>query len=524
MAQHDDERVGIRLSREPSFQLGAIEVHPATRQIARNGLSETLEPRIMQVLVAFAQSEGEILAHDELIDRCWQGRIVGENAIHRAVSKVRDVGLNFGGGTFAIETITKVGYRMSVRWQDAPPSKDALRANRTAAGTAPLAPRSRRWVLGAALGGSAAVAGGAGLWLVRTDPVDARVADLVARSDQAARDGLPDSDAQGVGFLEEAVALRPDSALAWGRLALARCAVAEHAPPAQTAAAVAATQDAARRAIALDRRQADGHAALALLPPYYGDWLAAERRMEGVLALDPEHLPTRDAKAFMHVAVGRAREGSADRLRIAAREPLHAGHQFRLVYANWILGDVGAADRAADRALNLWPKHPGAWFARLWTLAFTGRAGRALAHVDDEAGRLELPPPMIDMLRASMIALDGRRPADVERAVAGVLGLLERGPTHSINAILILAGLGEIDRAFDVASAYLLERGPLMASLRWRPGQISANNQRRRKTNMLFVPVSAPMRSDPRFRTLAAEIGLASYWDRIGIAPDFERE
>lgn len=521
MAQHDDDRTGIQLSREPSFQLGAITVHPSTRQIERNGLSETLEPRIMQVLVAFAQSEGEILAHDELIDRCWQGRIVGENAIHRAVSKIRDVGLNFGGGTFAVETITKVGYRMSVRWQDAPPRKDALQAGRLVAGAAPPATRSRRWVIGAAVGGSVAAAGGAGLWLLRTDPIDARVAELVARSDQAARDGLPDSDAQGVGFLEEAVALRPDSALAWGRLALARAAVAEHAPPSQTAAAVAATQEAARRAIVLDRRRADGHAALALLPPYYGDWFAAERRMEAVLSLDPEHLPTRDARAFMHVAVGRGRQGSADRRRIAAREPLHAGHQFRLVYANWVLGDIGAADRAADRALNLWPKHPGAWFARLWTLAFTGRAGRALAHVDDEAGRLALPAPMIEVLRLAMIALDGRRPADVERAAGAVLDLLDRGPTHAINAILILAGLGEIDRAFDVASAYLLERGPLTAVLRWRPGQVSANDQRRRKTNMLFMPVTAPMRSDRRFLTLAEDIGLARYWEQAGVVPDF---
>ena len=71
--------------------------------------------------LAFAQSEGEILGYDELIRRCWEGRIVGENAIHRAVSKVRDLGLKFGGGTFTIETINKVGYRMSVRWSDALP-------------------------------------------------------------------------------------------------------------------------------------------------------------------------------------------------------------------------------------------------------------------------------------------------------------------------------------------------------------------------------------------------------------------
>jgi hypothetical protein len=59
-----------------------------------------------------------------------------------------------------------------------------------------------------------------------------------------------------------------------------------------------------------------------------------------------------------------------------------------------------------------------------------------------------------------------------------------------------------------------------IASVNWRPGQPSVNDQRRRKTNMLFIPVSAPMRSDPRFSSLTEDIGLAAYWDEAGVAPD----
>jgi DNA-binding winged helix-turn-helix (wHTH) protein/tetratricopeptide (TPR) repeat protein len=521
MAQDDDQALAIRLSREPPFLLGAVEVHPATRQVLRDGRSETLEPRIMQVLVAFAQAKGSILGHDELIDRCWDGRVVGDNAIHRAISKLRDLGLNFGHGTFEIETITKVGYRMSVREADGSLKPQVAE---------PLLDRSegqqewrasRRSMLGAGAAASVAGASGLGYLLLRPDPLDVRVADLVERSDEAIRNALPETDAQGVGFLEEAVALEPNSKLAWGRLAVARGIAAEHASPAEMAAAVAGTQDAARRALALDSRQADGLAALALLPPYYGDWLAAERRMDAVLALYPEHLAIRDARCFMHVAVGRGREGCLDRLVIAAREPLHAGFQFKLIYAYWILGDIGAADRAADRALQLWPKHPGVWLARLWTLAFTGRASRALAQVEDEAGRPDFPPWMIESLHTSMAALVSRRPADVDAAVASVLSTVSSGPSNAVGAVLILCGLGEVDRAFDVASAYLLERGPLMARVRWRAGDVSVNDQRRRKTNMLFVPVAAAMRADPRFIALTADIGLKDYWDRVGVVPDF---
>ena len=120
-----------------------------------------------------------------------------------------------------------------------------------------------------------------------------------------------------------------------------------------------------------------------------------------------------------------------------------------------------------------------------------------------------------------MTALASRRPADITKAVAAVLGLLAQGPSHSINAVMILNSLGQLDAAFDVASAYLVERGPLMASIRWRPGQLSVENQHRRKTNMLFVPIAAPMRADPRFMTLVTDMGLTQYWDRMGVTPDF---
>lgn len=523
MAHVDQQLSAVRLNREPPFRLGRLNVNPATRQIVTASRAETLEPRVMQALVAFAQSEGEILSRDELIQLCWDGRIVGDNAIHRVVSKLRGLGADFGN-IFSIETISKVGYRMRVQWDDVPPSSEELSLLPS---SVPVPPRSatlsRRQVFAGALAASAAVSLGIAYRYGGADRLDPRVADLISRSDQAIRNAIPEAEAQGVGFLEEAVAIQPTSALAWGRLALARSIVAEHAPPNQVSSAVQGSQEAAQRALAIDPRQVDARSALALLPPYYGDWFSAEQRMKSVLELDSAHLPTRDARAFMHVAVGRVREGCIDRLEMARREPLHAGHQFKLIYANWCLGDIGAADRAADRALQLWPKHHAIWFARLWTFAFTGRAERALAHVEDEGARPELPAWIIDGLRTSMTALATGRQFDRNAAVDAVLAQVNKGPSMSVNAILILNGLGEIDRAFDVAEAYLLERGPLMASLRWRSGQLSVNDQKRRKTNMLFVPVAAGMRDDRRFLGLVEEMGLTSYWQRIGITPDFLR-
>jgi Tol biopolymer transport system component/DNA-binding winged helix-turn-helix (wHTH) protein len=103
----------IQLAREAPFHLGKVSVDPATRQVVLNGRSETVEPRIMLVLVALHQAGGRVVSRDELIARCWEGRIVGEDAINRAISRVRDLGRNLGDA-FQLETIAKVGYRLNL--------------------------------------------------------------------------------------------------------------------------------------------------------------------------------------------------------------------------------------------------------------------------------------------------------------------------------------------------------------------------------------------------------------------------
>ena len=52
------------------------------------------------------------MTRDELIARCWEGRIVGDNAIQRTISRLRDIAAGFGEGCFRLETVSKVGYRL----------------------------------------------------------------------------------------------------------------------------------------------------------------------------------------------------------------------------------------------------------------------------------------------------------------------------------------------------------------------------------------------------------------------------
>ena len=113
MAQLADNLPGpIVLGREPDFRIGSVDVRPSARQVTGKGRNETLEPRVMQVLVALVRADGAIVTQDELIERCWNGVVVGDNAIHRVISRIRHVAADIADDAFQIETIAKVGYRL----------------------------------------------------------------------------------------------------------------------------------------------------------------------------------------------------------------------------------------------------------------------------------------------------------------------------------------------------------------------------------------------------------------------------
>ena len=101
----------IDLAREPEFALGRVRVKPATLEVVGDAGRDVLEPRVMQVLAALARSAGEVVSRDTLNALCWRGQIVGDDALTRCIARLRRVSDALGG--FAIETVPRVGYRLS---------------------------------------------------------------------------------------------------------------------------------------------------------------------------------------------------------------------------------------------------------------------------------------------------------------------------------------------------------------------------------------------------------------------------
>src|SRR5690242_21459268 len=102
----------ISLGGESDFALGELHVCPSLREVRAAEKKETVEPRVMQVLVVLAQADGAIVSRDTLIEKCWGGRIVGEAAINTSIAKVRALADLGGEPAFEIETVPKVGYRL----------------------------------------------------------------------------------------------------------------------------------------------------------------------------------------------------------------------------------------------------------------------------------------------------------------------------------------------------------------------------------------------------------------------------
>ena len=110
----------INLADEAVFELGGMQVHPAERAILMNGERRELQPRVMQVLVAMARASPDVVSREKLTELCWDGRIVGDDALNRCILALRHLAQEFTPQPFAIETMPRIGHRLVERGSDSP--------------------------------------------------------------------------------------------------------------------------------------------------------------------------------------------------------------------------------------------------------------------------------------------------------------------------------------------------------------------------------------------------------------------
>jgi Tol biopolymer transport system component/DNA-binding winged helix-turn-helix (wHTH) protein len=109
----------IDLAREPDFNLGEARIRPSACEVLVGGRRVRLQPRVMQVLVALARADGEVVSREALVESCWNGLAVGEDSLNRSIQSLRRL-VEIEAGAFTIETVSKVGYRLTPRAAIAP--------------------------------------------------------------------------------------------------------------------------------------------------------------------------------------------------------------------------------------------------------------------------------------------------------------------------------------------------------------------------------------------------------------------
>jgi len=130
----------VDLASEPAFRLGQLSIRPSSREAILDGRTELEEPRVLQVLTVLARRRGEVVSREQLVEVCWGGRAVSEDAVNRSINKVRRWSMPT---TFTLETIPRVGYRLIAA--ETPLDKPTTISAATDLPPPPAPSRSSRW-------------------------------------------------------------------------------------------------------------------------------------------------------------------------------------------------------------------------------------------------------------------------------------------------------------------------------------------------------------------------------------------
>ena len=85
---------------------------PRDDSLARGSERVKLEPRTMRLLIRLAQTPGEVVSQDELLESVWTGVVVGTASVYQSMSQLRKVLGDTDDPPRYIETVARKGYRL----------------------------------------------------------------------------------------------------------------------------------------------------------------------------------------------------------------------------------------------------------------------------------------------------------------------------------------------------------------------------------------------------------------------------
>jgi len=374
-------------------------------------------------------------------------------------------------------------------------------------------------------GAAAAVAGlaGFGAWrfLSQGETLSPQAQLLLQKGTDALQDNDaldpagPGSTMQAIALLTQATQAAPNSATAWGSLALAYAVRKRTVPLPDRPGLDMRSRAAAKRSLDIDPRDPRALGALLLLDPVYRHWLACERADRAAVKKNAVVPLLLSIASDMLGNVGRWADALSFSRRMDRQHFLIPGADRRFIIDLWASGDIQAADDTLKGSVEHWPQHPEIWRMRVAYLMYTGRAGEALGLLRDDAERpTEIHEDFVRAIRSTAEALAGERSA--ASAVNEALTYLRGHPASALQVANACSALAAVDDSLGILEGYYFDTG------NWAKVAPKAGDDDR-ITQPLFLPPMKAVWDDPRFDSLLQRIGLTSYWRATGTQPDYRR-
>ena len=97
---------------ERPFRVGEWSVDPALDQISRNTEVIKLEPRTMRLLVRLAETPGQVVSSQQLLDSVWSGVVVAPASVYQGIWQLRKLLGDSDPIPTYIATVSRKGYRL----------------------------------------------------------------------------------------------------------------------------------------------------------------------------------------------------------------------------------------------------------------------------------------------------------------------------------------------------------------------------------------------------------------------------
>ncbi len=292
---------------------------------------------------------------------------------------------------------------------------------------------------------------------------------------------------EGIEHFEQAIRIDPSYAPAYAGLADCYNILVNYSTlPAKDAFPKA--KEAAEKALALDERLAEAHAALAFIHfQWEWNWLDAEREFLRAIELKPNYGPAHQWYSSLLAVVGRTDEALAEAKRAQELEPFSLIVTSHLGWVNYLARNSEATIEQSKQTLrldpNFFPTH------RYLGLAYgQQRKHKEAIEAFQKAVSLSRGNTLMKAELGHAYAAAGKR-KEALQLIEELQQLSNQRHVSPYHFALIYVGLGEKDRAIDLLNKALDERAERLAWLR-------------------ADPRFDKLRSDGRFNSLLERIGL----------------